>query len=68
LYRTDEEKTVRRNQFRAACPGIGWEPEQRQPAATIGGRSTGWQIPTTDTQPPTTDAQDEDTVIVRGTD
>ena len=57
-----------RNQFRAPCPGIGWEREQRKPA-TIGGRSTQWRTATTDNRPVTaTDPQDEDTVIVRGSD
>jgi hypothetical protein len=57
-----------RNQFRAACPGIGWEREQRQ-LTTIGGRSTQWRATTPDTTPPaSTDAPDDDTVIVRGTD
>ena len=69
LHRTDEEMTVRRNQFRAACPGIGWEREQHKPVATIGGRSSRWQATATDTPPTTTaEPQDEDTVIVRGTD
>jgi hypothetical protein len=68
VARTDEETTVRRNQFRAACPGIGWEREQRKPT-TIGGRSTRWRVTattaTTQTPPET---PDEDTVIIRGTD
>ena len=57
---------MRRNQFRAACPGIGWEREQRKPT-TIGGRSTRWRVTTAakQTQPET---PDEDTVIIRGTD
>ncbi len=58
---------MRRNQFRAACPGIGWEREQRKPT-TIGGRSVGWEITPTDDHPPVAEPQDEDTVIVRGTD
>lgn len=65
LYRTDEEKAVRRNQFRAACPGIGWEREQRKPTV-IGGRSSRWR-PTAETQPQP-EVPDEDTVIIRGTD
>jgi hypothetical protein len=68
VARTDEENTVRRNQFRAACPGIGWEREQQRKPSTIGGRSTRWFAPTNDTRPAATDPQDEDTVIVRGTD
>lgn len=56
-----------RNQFRAACPGIGWEREQRKPA-TIGGRSPRWRVTTPDTKTPATDTPDEDTVIIRGTD
>lgn len=58
---------MRRNQFRAACPGIGWEREQRKPT-TIGGRSTRWRPMTTGKPPTTTESPDEDTVIVRGTD
>lgn len=57
---------MRRNQFRAACPGIGWEREQRKPATTIGGRSPRWRVATPDKK--TTETPDEDTVIVRGTD
>jgi len=57
---------VRRNQFRAACPGIGWEREQRKPA-TIGGRSANWRA-NTDERPTVNETSDEDTVIVRGTD
>ncbi len=67
LYRTDEESTVRRNQFRALCPGIGWEREQRKPT-TIGGRSVRWQVTPADDRPPVVEPQDEDPVIVRGTD
>ncbi len=55
-----------RNQFRAACPGIGWEREQRKPA-TIGGRSTQWRATRTDNRP-ANDTPDEDTVIIRGSD
>lgn len=66
VVRTDEEATVRRNQFRAACPGIGWEREPRKPAATIGGRSTRWRVIQTDR--PTPETPDEDTIIIRGTD
>lgn len=58
---------MRSNQFRAACPGIGWEPDQRQPTGTIGGRSPQWHTPPTD-NPATVEALDEDAVIVRGTD
>jgi hypothetical protein len=57
---------VPRNQFRAACPGIGWEREQNKPA-TLGGRSTHWRTTTQD-KPPAKDTPDEDTIIVRGTD
>ncbi|MFC4855434.1 hypothetical protein [Actinophytocola glycyrrhizae] len=63
---TDEEQIVRRNQFRAACPGIGWEREQNKPATTIGGRSPRWQAARDPRQTPET--PDEDTVIIRGTD
>jgi hypothetical protein len=57
---------VRRNQFRAACPGIGWEREQRKPA-TIGGRSVRWEVTPVDDGAPVAEPEDEDTVIVRGT-
>lgn len=56
-----------RNQFRAACPGIGWEREQRKPT-TIGGRSTRWRTTAPDNRQPQNDTPDEDTVIIRGTD
>lgn len=59
---------MRRNQFRAACPGIGWEREPQRKPATIGGRSTHWRTTTTDSTQPPTDSPDEDTVIIRGTD
>lgn len=58
---------MRRNQFRAACPGIGWEREQRKPT-TIGGRSTRWRVTAAATTQPKPETQDEDTVIIRGTD
>ena len=57
---------MRRNQFRAACPGIGWEREQRKPT-TIGGRSVLWEITPPDDRTLTAEPEDEDTVIVRGT-
>ncbi|GAB1511680.1 hypothetical protein [Actinophytocola sp. KF-1] len=59
---------MRRNQFRAACPGIGWEREQQRKPTTIGGRSVRWQVTPVEDQAPVADPQDEDTVIVRGTD
>lgn len=58
---------MRRNQFRAACPGIGWEHEQRKPN-TIGGRSPRWHAATADTRTLAADTADEDTVIIRGMD
>ena len=58
---------MRRNQFRAACPGIGWEREPQRKPTTIGGRSTRWRVTTTDNRP-APEAADEDTVIIRGTD
>ncbi len=57
---------MRRNQFRAACPGIGWEREQRK-QTTIGGRSVRWEITPADDRAPVAETEDEDTVIVRGT-
>ena len=56
-----------RNQFRAACPGIGWEREQRKPA-TIGGRSARWRATAPTDKLPVNEAPDEDTVIIRGSD
>lgn len=56
-----------RNQFRAACPGIGWEREQRKPA-TIGGRSSKWRFAANANRPKGTETPDEDTVIIRGID
>jgi hypothetical protein len=58
---------VRTNQFRAYCPGIGWEREQQQRAVTIGGRSAQWHVTPADVPVPSAEA-DEDAVIVRGTD
>ncbi|MGB3440644.1 MAG: hypothetical protein WBA97_18005 [Actinophytocola sp.] len=58
---------MRRNQFRAACPGIGWEREQRKPS-TIGGRSARWRPIATGTRQTTPELPDEDAVIVRGID
>jgi hypothetical protein len=65
---TTRRAIVRRNQFRAACPGIGWETEQRKPSSTIGGRSPRWQVVTADPRTGVSEPADEDTVIIRGSD